>query len=1165
MAEFVHLHLHSEFSLLDGMIKPKDLMRHCKKNNMQAVAITDHGNMYGVVKFFKAAKAKGIKPIIGCEVYVAPGSRRDTSKEQASPNHLVLLAENKVGYKNLIQLVTKGHLEGFYRRPRVDKDLLEEYNEGLICLSACLQGEIAQAIVQDKVKKAMDATDFYRNVFLDRFYIELQENGIPEQAKANEGLLDIAKDFGLPIVATNDSHYLLAEHAYSHEILLCIQTGKTLADEKRMRFSTNEFYVKTPEEMEKRFSDHPDALKNTLEVAERCNFEFEFGNFIYPQFELPDGETPETVFKKLAHEQFAKMWPTIIKNSLSKKPPNELRERYLARLDQEIALIRKKGFASYFLIVQDFINWARKNDIPVGPGRGSAAGSLVSYVIRITDLDPIRYGLLFERFMNPERKDNPDIDIDFCAEGRDRVIEYTSQKYGKDKVSQIATFGTMKARAVVRDVGRAMGYPYGEVDRIAKMIPEELGITLEEAVIKNSDLNKTVEQESWVADLLTHAKVLEGGCRHISKHAAGLVIGDKSLVEYLPLTQDPDNAVITEWDKKDVEGMGLIKFDFLGLKTLTIINNTLRLIEENQEKKVDLGLIDMQDPKTFELLTSAKTTGVFQLESAGMKELLMRLRPSKIDDLIALVALYRPGPIGSGMIDNFINRKHGREEVTYLIPELEEHLAETYGMIVYQEQVMHVANTVGGFSLGDADLLRRAMSDKNFDVMARQKTKFLEGALERKIPTAKAESIWDLIFNFAAYGFNKSHSAAYGVVSYHTAYLKAHYPIEFMTALLTMDAGNSDKLMTKVAETREMGVNVLPPDINESVSQFSVSRGSIRFGLSGVKNVGGAAIELLVNARTEKGPFTGLNEFCEKIDGTKVNKRVIESLIKSGAFDSLNPNRAQLIKGVEKAVERAARIQRDKLSGQMGLFGGNQDESAATMDRFEEVPPWTEKEKLEIEKEVLGFFLSGHPLAEYENIVEKYADQDTQSLKDIPITPIPAGQRRKRNLGVEVRMAGIIASRAMKDYNGGRYARCVLEDMKGSVEFVIFNEECVRCEEKINSDEPLLVIGKAIKEEERGNVDLGINEMYYLKDVESILSKEAHFTLKAGTVEKAQIEGLKRLIERFPGKCRPIIHVEISGISTITCRLSDKYLLDPNNELVDEARRLFGLKVFTLR
>jgi len=1165
MAEFVHLHLHTEFSLLDGMIKPADLMGHCEKQNMPAVAITDHGNMYGVVKFYKAAKEKGVKPIIGCEVYVAPGDRRNTSKEQASANHLVLLSENETGYKNLVQLVTKAHLEGFYRRPRVDKELLEEFNEGLICLSACLQGEVAKAIVNDKMKQALEAVDFYRNIFKERYYIEIQQNGIPEQGKANAGLLDIAGDLNLPIVATNDSHYLLRDHAKSHEILLCIQTGKTLEDTNRMRFSTNEFFVKTPDEMAAQFPDNPEALSNTLEVAERCNFDFKFGDFIYPKYDLPETETPDSSFEKLANEQFTKMWPTILKNSQSEKPPKELRKNYLERLDEEISLIKGKGFSSYFLIVQDFINWARENGIPVGPGRGSAAGSLVSYVIRITDLDPIRYGLLFERFLNPERIDNPDIDIDFCALCRDRVIEYTSQKYGQEKVSQIATYGTMKARAAVRDVGRAMGYSYGEVDRLAKMIPEELGITLKSAIEKNSDLARTVEEEAWVQKLIKHAKVLEGGSRHISKHPAGLVIGDKPLIEYLPLTKDPDGAVITEWDKKDVEGMGLIKFDFLGLKTLTIIDHTLNLIKESHNKEIDMGAIDLEDKKTFELLASAKTTGVFQLESSGMKELLAKLRPTKIDDLVALLALYRPGPIGSGMIDNFINRKHGREKVTYEIPQLEEHLAETYGMIVYQEQVMQVANSVGGFSLGDADLLRRAMSKKNFDEMARQKTKFLQGAKERKIPTGKANNIWDLIFNFAAYGFNKSHSAAYGLLSYQTAYLKAHYPVEFMAALLTMDADNSDKLMIKIAEAKEIDVEVLPPNINESNAQFSVSGKAIRFGLSGVKNVGAGAIESIVNSRNEEGPFAGLNDFCERVDSGKVNKRVVESLIKAGAFDSLNSNRAQLLKGVEKAIERASRIQRDKLSGQMGLFGAVQGEDGKPEDHFENVPPWTKKERLEIEKEILGFFLTGHPLEEYKEIIDKYADYDSQQLKDIDITPIPPGQRKRRGAGVEVRIAGIISAGQIKDYNGGRYARCVLEDMKGSVDFVIFNEDCARCEDKINSDQPLLVIGRGIKEEEGQNVDLTINEMYFLKEVEGILCKEAHFVLSADSVEKTQIEGLERLIKRFPGNCRPIIHIDIPNKSRVTCRLGDKYRLDPNNEFADEARRLFGMKIFTLR
>ena len=1164
MTQFVHLHLHSHFSLLDGMIKPEPLMDLCRETGMNSVAITDHGNMYGVVKFYKAALAKGIKPIIGSEVYVAQNDHRNKSTGQQSPSHLVLLVQNETGYRNLVKLVTTGYLDGFYYRPRCDRKLLEKYSEGLIALSACLKGEVARAILEDSPKKAKEAVDFYSSVFPGRYYIELQENGIVEQSKANEGLLKLAKEFDLPIVATNDCHYLLNEHASSHELLLCIQTGKTLNDEKRMRFSTQEFYVKSPEQMAAAFPDHPEALKNTLEVSERCDFNFEFGNFIYPIYELEEGQTSDSAFEKMTRKGLEKLWPTILRiNGVEPgEEPKEMRETYNQRLNEEIDLIKTKDFSSYFLIVQDFINWARDNEIPVGPGRGSAAGSLVSYCLRITDIEPIRYGLLFERFLNPERLDNPDIDIDFCTNGRDRVIEYTSEKYGKDNVAQIATFGTLKAKAAVRDVGRVMGFSYGEVDRIAKLIPNEVGITLDRATNEQIDLKRAVKDESWVAEMIEHAKVLEGCNRHISTHAAGVVIANKALEHYLPLTKDADGQIITQWDKKDVEEVGLIKFDFLGLKTLTVIDNTKKLINEVHGKEIDLSTISMEDSKTFELLSSAKTTGVFQLESSGMKELLMQLKPSRIDDLIALVALYRPGPIGSGMIANFINRKHEREPVEYTLPILEKHLSETYGMIVYQEQVMQVANAVAGFTLGDADLLRRAMAKKDEEAMAKHKVKFIDGANERNIPEGKAELIWDLVYKFASYGFNKSHSAAYGVVAYQTAYLKAHYPVEFMTALLTMDADNSDKLMTKISETREMGIEVLPPDVNESQAHFSVSKGRIRFGLAGVKNVGLGAVDTIIEGRSECGGFKGLFDFCEKIDIGKVNRRVVESLIKAGAFDSINDNRAQLSRSLDKALERAARVSRDKASGQRDLFASCSPVSEDLDSKLEECPTWNPREQLEIEKEVLGFYLTGHPLEQFKSQIKKFTEHDSITLRELP--PSPSGTNGYRPKGVEVRLAGIISSRKFIDKSRGRMAKVIVEDLKSSYEMLIFYDVCARCEVKINSDEPLLIVARASREE-NSEVDVVAQEIFYLKEADGIMSKEAHFSIKADMVDKQQIEGLKRLISRFPGICRPIIHIEIPGKSLVTCRLADKYMLDPSEELIDEAGRLFGKRILSLR
>jgi DNA polymerase III subunit alpha len=1152
MAEFAHLHLHTHYSLLDGMIKHDQLMDRCKELGMGAVAITDHGNMHGILKFYKTAKKAGVKPIIGSEVYMADGARQDRTQSQPSPYHLVLLAENETGYRNLVKLVSKARLEGVYYKPRIDREILEEYNEGVIVLSACLQGQVARAIRENSPKTARDTVDYFKNVFKDRYYLEVQVNGVKEQDPVNEAVFELAKEFDLPVVATNDCHYLLKEHASTHEVLLCVQTGKTLLDPDRMRFSTQEFYVKSPEEMAAAFPDHPEAITNTLEVAERCNVEFDFDNFIYPNYELEEGQTADSTFEKMTRDGLEKRWPTILRDSGPDADEAALRKQYAERLETEIDLIRDKGFPSYFLIVQDFMNWSRENDIPVGPGRGSAAGSLVSYALKITDVNPLPYGLLFERFMNPERTDNPDIDCDFCAVGREKVIEYVTEKYGKENVAQIATYGTLKAKAAIRDVGRAVGRSYGEVDRIAKMIPDELGITLTEAVNKDPDLKHEIEHTPWVKELIDHALVVEGLSRHASTHAAGVVIGDKALTEYLPVMLGSQGETVTEWDKKDVESVGLIKFDFLGLKTLTVIDTALKIIEAVHGVKIDPEKIPMDDKKTFELFSAGKTTGVFQFESRGMKELMTRLEPSRIDELFALNALYRPGPMA--MIDDFIDGKKGRRKITYAVPELENYLGETYGMMVYQEQVMQVANAVAGFSLGDADLMRKAISKKKLDVMATQKVKFIEGAEKKKVNKADAIRIWDQIEQFAQYGFNKSHSAAYSIVAYQTAYLKAHYPVEFIAALLTMDADNTDKLLTTLNEARDMEIKVLPPDVNESLAQFTVVGQQIRFGLSGVKNVGQGAIESIVEARQEEGPYAGLFEFCQRVDPSKVNRRVVESLIKSGAFDSTHNNRAALFESLDAAMERAARFLKDKLSGQMGLFGGGGDiQPDASEDIAENIAEWAAREKLDFEKDVLGFYLTGHPLEQYTSQLARYSDHDSADLKELPHS-----QR------VKVRVGAVITQRRFRDYTKGRMAILTVEDLKGSYEAVVFSEACEQCLDVIRSEEPVLISGSAELDPDRG-VRMMIDKVIWLKDADRLMRTKAHFEVDAQRIRPKQIEKLKKLIEAHPGTCLPTLLVLVEGKYEVRCKLSERFGFDPNEEMVKSVEDLFGRNVITFR
>ena len=1033
-SDFVPLHLHTEYSLLDGAIKISELVEQAVAYKMPALAITDHGNLFGAVEFYKKATKAGIKPIIGCEVYVAPNSRLDRAKtsidstlSEEAAFHLILLARDSSGYKNLTTLVSKAYLEGFYYKPRIDKDILEQYSGGLIGLSACLKGEIPYYLKHGNVEKARETALQYKHILgPENFYFELQHNGLAEQEEVNTLLVELSKELHIPLVATNDCHYLRRDDAKAHDILLCIQTGKTVKDEKRLRLSTDEFYFKSPEEMKEAFRDMPEAIMNTRTIAERCNLEFVLGKNLLPRYEVPDGASPEVRLEQLAYDGLLAKFKG--------EPPAD----YLDRFKLEIQVIKKMGYPSYFLIVWDFINYARTHGIPVGPGRGSAAGSLVAFCLGITEIDPIKYNLLFERFLNPERVSMPDIDVDFCKDRRSEVIAYVGEKYGADHVAQIITFGTMAAKAAIRDVGRVMDVPYAEVDKIAKLVPAN-NVSIDDAVKLEPQLKELYESNETVRELLDIAKRLEGLSRHASTHAAGVVIAPQPLTDFTALYKSSsDETVTTQFDMSSVESVGLLKFDFLGLKTLTVLDKTVKYIRQ-QGKDIVLSEIPLADDETFRLLSSGETTGIFQLESDGMRDILVKLQPNRFEDLIALVALYRPGPIGSGMIDDFIKRKRGETEVEYELPQLKEVLDETYGVILYQEQVMRIANRIASFSLGQADLLRRAMGKKKPEEMEKQKEVFISGAIANSIPEKKAARLFELMAFFAEYGFNKSHSAAYAYLAYQTAYLKAHYPVEFMTANLSADMGDTDKIVKLINECRSMSIEMLPPDINMSEREFKIFGHSVRFGLEAVKGVGSAAIEIIIDDR-QREPFKSFTDFQSRMDNKRVNKKVVESLIKAGAFDSLytesdessvtsnklkennsedsslvtrylSPNLARA-----KAIDACASPARKDLGP--GLFGDSDP-------GFGPAQAWDEKLLLRYEKEALGFYISGHPLSRYRKTLFK---MDVQQISAI----------MEREDRADVCIGGIIHDIKSKAREKGVTAFLTLEDETGNCDVLVF-------------------------------------------------------------------------------------------------------------------------------
>jgi DNA polymerase-3 subunit alpha len=1037
-SDFVPLHLHTEYSLLDGAIRIPELIATAREYRMPAVAVTDHGNMFGAVEFYQAASRAGIKPILGCEMYVAPESRTDRTRGETDEAafHLVLLARDNDGYRNLVSLISRAYTEGFYYKPRIDRELLAQYSGGLIGLSACMKGEIPYYLRRGDLEKARETALQYKRILEpENFFLELQENGLKEQEDLNRRLYELGRELHIGLVATNDSHYLRREDARAHEILLCIQTGKTMSDPNHMRFEGDGFYFHSPEEMLEAFKNLPEAVLNTREIAERCNVDLRFGDNMLPKFETPDGSRPSEYLQRLAV------------GGLEEKMKGPPHEAYRERLARELAVIKKMGYSSYFLIVWDFINYAKAHGIPVGPGRGSAAGSLVAYALGITEINPIKYGLLFERFLNPERVSMPDIDVDFCKDKREHVINYVSNKYGRDHVAQIITFGTMAAKACIRDVARAMDFPYAEADRLAKLVPETLKITLKKALRQEPQLREGYDGDEKIRDLLDVAMRLEGLSRHASTHAAGVVISPEPLTNYTPLYQTPgDDSLTTQFDMGSIEKLGLIKFDFLGLKTLTIIEKTTTLIRESG-MELSLEDVPLDDKKTYEFLSSGATTGVFQLESEGMRDILIKMRPNRFEDLIALVALYRPGPIKSGMIDDFIKRKKGQKAVKYELPQLKEILDETYGVIIYQEQVMSIANKLASFTMGQADVLRKAMGKKKVDVMEKRKEDFIKGCLENGISGKKAERLFDLMAFFAEYGFNKSHSAAYAYIAYQTAYLKAHFPVHFMAATMSADLDNSDKIVKSIRECRQMSISILPPDINLCGRQFRVSEEGIRFGLGAVKGVGAAAIESIKNTR-DSGPFKSMEDFLQRVDTRKVNKKVIEALIKSGAFDSLDPaaedahSTESLGRWRAKATDMASTSNGNVPS--LDLFG----DTAET-----EKDVWDEMNLLRNEKEALGFYISGNPLDKYRRELSAFDIGGIFELSN-------AADKE------EIETAGLVVGmKKLRTKKGELMAYLGLEDGEGSVEVVVFPELYRSSMDLLKKDTPVLVKGTLDKTE----------------------------------------------------------------------------------------------------
>ncbi|MBW1988467.1 MAG: DNA polymerase III subunit alpha, partial [Deltaproteobacteria bacterium] len=1135
--------------LLDGAIPVGRLVDRVAELGMDSVALTDHGSMFGVLDFYFTAKEKGIKPIIGCECYVAPKSRFDKTSADKESFHLVLLAKDLTGYKNLCKLASLAHLEGFYYKPRIDKELLAEHAEGLIGLSGCLQGEIPRLLRDGQEEQAADAARQYADILgPDNFYLELQNNGVPEQEPMNQALAGLGRRLSIPLVGTNDCHYLFPGDHRAHEVLVCIQTNRTIHDENRLKFKTTELYLKSPEEMRQYFARFPGAVENTVAIAERCNLELPLGEFHFPVFKTPEGASVEDYLEQRAAEGLERRLADV-----RSKNPDLDESPYRERLSYELSVIREMGFPSYFLIVADFIEFSRSKGIPVGPGRGSAAGSLVAYSLGITDIDPLEHGLIFERFLNPARKSMPDIDVDFCIEGREEVYKYVSEKYGGgDYVAQIITFGTLKPRAVIRDVGRALDVPLKDVDRVAKLVPTGPKITLKKALEMEPALKEAVEEDERIAEVVQIGQVLEGLPRHASTHAAGVVVSDKPLVEYLPLYKGRHDEVLSQFEMTAVEKIGLVKFDFLGLRNLTVIAKTLDLIRSSGKEPPNLSTLDMADKKTFELLQKADTTGVFQLESPGMKDLLVRMKPETFEEIVALVALYRPGPLESGMVNDFVDRKHGRTPVEYFLPQLEPILKETYGVIVYQEQVMKIAVAVANYSMAEADDLRKAMGKKVVEIMARQRERFVSGAVENGIPEEKAAGLFDLIEKFGGYGFNKSHSAAYALIAYQTAYLKAHYPTEFLAALLSSEMHNTDAVVKFMSECKSHGIPVSPPDINAGGREFGVDGGTIRFGLVAVKNVGEKAIDEVVRCRKEGGPYKSLYDFCERVDLRCVNKRVVESLIRCGAFDSTGASRARMMAAVDSALEHGSRVQREKTDPQMGLFDMAQEAVPMEHPELPRVDEWDDATRLAHEKESLGFFLSGHPLSRYEETLSRFTTADTETLADI-------------GDGQVVRLGGMVRGvKKLYTKKGDAMAFMNLEDFKGIVEVTVFPRVYADAARLLEEDTAVLVAGKVEREEK--SIKVMADQVIPAEEADQHWVASVHLTLDLETLTSDTLRSLRELLKDYPGSCECFLHLAANGSGeTVVVELPEQYRVAPGQALEREITALLGYKAFSTR
>lgn len=1204
-ADFVHLHLHTEYSLLDGACRLDRLVDKAHELKFSSLAITDHGVLFGVVDFYRAAQDKGIKPIIGCEVYVAPGSRLEKKSSSGGRdvyNHLVLLAKDDAGYRNLLKLSTAAHLDGYYYKPRIDKELLAAHKEGLIALSGCLASEIPEAITRDQLPKAREAIDWFKQVLgPENFYLELQNHGIPEQAKVNRHLIPWAKEFGLKLVATNDVHYVEKSHSSAHDCLICIGIQAQVSDTKRMKYVEQQFYLRSAEEMKARFSEIPEAVQNTLEVAERCNLEIQFGKLHYPVFDPPEHFTREGYLRKLLGEALLTRYglhakvagpefivervedprrlPTYISPEPAAPPasPNDLlsdpavaaaAKTVIDRLQMELKVIEKTGFISYFLIVGDFVRYGHEMGVSC-VARGSAAGSIVTYLLGISNVDPIRYGLLFERFLNPERVNPPDIDIDFADDRRADVIEYVRKKYGREAVAQIITFGTMGAKSVVRDVGRVMGLSYGDCDRLAKMIPFDLKMTLEKALKQSPELKQAYDTEEATRELIDTALVLEDLARNASVHAAGVVIGDQPLVNLLPLKLDESGGIVTQYPMGPVGDLGLLKMDFLGLKTLTVIRNTCEMVKRGRQIDVPIENLPLDDARTYDLLNKANTLGVFQLESGGMRDLCRKFEISSVEHITALIALYRPGPMD--LIPEFIARRHGEVKIEYPHPLLEPICRETYGIMVYQEQVMQAAQALAGFTLGGADLLRRAMGKKKLEEMVKQREIFVKGcAAVNHITANKANQIFDLLEKFAGYGFNKSHAAAYAIVAYQTAYLKANYPVEFFCAMMTNDMGDTEKLSQYIAEARAMGIEVLPPDVNESQVYFAPApardvepgreaangeaeandaRLAIRFGLAAIKGVGEVAVQSILKARDAAAKFRSLADMCERVEARTLNRRILEGLIKSGACDGFGKTRATLFSQIDRTLARAASVISDRQCGQSSLFGTLEDRPAMEPESQANLPEWPQHEMLAQEKELLGFYVTGHPLAPYAAILQKYSLSSTKTI----------GQLANRSL---TRLGGMIAAvqSGISKKNGKAYAMVTLEDLEGSVQVLCFNENYDKYRELLVQGKAIFVVGEVNVGDERPK--LFPQEIMPLDDVPGRFTKRIHLRLNTVHLKSEKLDAIKDLVTSNPGRCPLFLCFLRPGGQIVFVETHEKYSVTPSRRFQQSVDELFGEETY---